>query len=58
MTENAEIELKPIRIELKPVSKPLMFMLKLWGYCAVGVIALFALSFVVMILSVFYSMLI
>lgn len=51
MTEN-------VTIKLKPVSKQLMFMLKLWGYCAVGVIALFALSFVVMVLSVFYNMII
>lgn len=58
MNENVEIDLKPIKIELKPVSKPLLFMLKLWGYSVVGVIALFALSFVVMVLSVLYNMII
>ena len=45
---------KTVKIELKPVSKPMMLILKAWGYCAFGVLVLFGLSFVVMVLSVLY----
>lgn len=51
----ADNETKIVKIELKPVSKPMMWILKAWGYCALGVIALFGLSFVIMVLSVFWS---